>query len=445
VSDYDDWAELTGDESWSSTHMMKYMRMHQTLEPFDEKVIDRTTYPFVGDNHGLSGPIRTGFNDNAMEIDDSIIKAADEAAGLTKKPIDPWSGDHIGFYNTLGAIYRTGEHKGKRSYAARGYFEENQHRPNLKVITESLVAKVVIEGGVATGVQFINNGQKHAIKAKKEVIVSGGTIGSPQMLELSGVGDSEVLTAAGVECLVNLPGVGNNLQDHMVTWITYKLAPGLMSGDSMERPEVMAHIQQVFAETSGGPMTNISPVQGFYPIKWMLEEGELEEIIKSIENIKGGGEFARRQRKLTIEQLKSDKSGNMQFILIPITPGGHRAIPDQSQLFKGGDLSGPDGIGLVTCLQFPVSRGSTHIKSTDPAVHPVIDPNYLGEQADVDLMAAGMKFLDKMTKSDALKGKLGKQVLPSPQDFNISTSEGRKKAVRDLVAVGSYLDQVNIC
>ena len=69
--------------------------------------------PFVGKHHGTSGPVRTGFNDNSMPIEADVIMAADEATGLSKKPVDPWSGDHIGFYNTLGSVVRTGPNRGK--------------------------------------------------------------------------------------------------------------------------------------------------------------------------------------------------------------------------------------------------------------------------------------------------------------------------------------------
>jgi choline dehydrogenase-like flavoprotein len=113
TQDYDDWAELSGDPSWSASEMKKYMKRHQTLEPISAKVADRTPYPFAGENHGSSGPIHTstypgphplaailmfpGFNDNALPIENDVILGADSACGFSKKPKDPWSGDHIGF------------------------------------------------------------------------------------------------------------------------------------------------------------------------------------------------------------------------------------------------------------------------------------------------------------------------------------------------------------
>lgn len=103
-ADYDDWAALANDKSWSSRKMKQYMRKHQTLEPFDEVVTDRSTMPFVSKNHGTSGSVRTSFNPWRSPIEDAVIQAFDDALGYTKKPTDPRSGDHIGFHNTLGTI-----------------------------------------------------------------------------------------------------------------------------------------------------------------------------------------------------------------------------------------------------------------------------------------------------------------------------------------------------
>lgn len=93
LQDYDDWASIAGDEGWNAENMMKYMRKHQTLEPIDDSVTDRSTMPFVGEYHGTSGPVRTSFNDFRLPIEDDFIKACAETTGLAKKPVDPWSGD----------------------------------------------------------------------------------------------------------------------------------------------------------------------------------------------------------------------------------------------------------------------------------------------------------------------------------------------------------------
>ena len=123
----------------------------------------------------------------------------------------------VGFYNTLGAVARTGPNKGNRSYAARGYFEAKADRPNLHVLCEALVTSIELDGDKATGVNFSFGSSDHTVKANREVIVSCGAIQSPQILELSGIGDPEVLKAAGVECKIQNDAVGRNFQDHSIT------------------------------------------------------------------------------------------------------------------------------------------------------------------------------------------------------------------------------------
>ena len=250
--DYDDWATLAEDRSWSHAEMAQYMRKHQTLEPIDESITNRSTMPYVGEHHGTSGPVRTSFNDWMLPIDEDIIKAADEVTGFSKKPMDPWSGDHIGFYNTLGVVCRSGPNRGKRSYAARGYLEPALNRPNLKVLCEALASNVVLDGTTAKGVIFTHGGSQHTINAKREVILTSGVFQSPQVLELSGIGNPDILKAAGIECKVELPGVGENLQDHSLSVTCHLLSPGNMSLDAVYDPEVMASAQQTLMEKQGG-------------------------------------------------------------------------------------------------------------------------------------------------------------------------------------------------
>ena len=100
----------------------------------------------------------------------------------------------MGFYSSLAAVNRTSD-PGRRSYAATGYFRPNADRPNLKVLVEALATKITMDGNTATGVEFMHNEKRHSVKASKEVILSGGVINSPQMLELSGIGDPDILVS----------------------------------------------------------------------------------------------------------------------------------------------------------------------------------------------------------------------------------------------------------
>jgi choline dehydrogenase len=136
-------------------------------------------------------------------------------------PNDPRTGSAIGGFNQLTTVDPVTM---RRSYSAREYYEPNKDRKNLSVLTNALVSKIDLEksgpaNAKATGVSFIVNGATHHVKANREVIVCGGVVNSPQILELSGIGSNKVLSQVGVDVVVDLPAVGENLTDHTATGV----------------------------------------------------------------------------------------------------------------------------------------------------------------------------------------------------------------------------------
>jgi choline dehydrogenase-like flavoprotein len=365
-ADYDDWATLVDDPGWSSKALKPYMRKHETLEKIDESILDQTDYPHIGKHHGTDGPIHTSFNDSTFPVCDSTIKAWDEVAGLSKKPTDPWSGDHIGFFNTLGAVARSGPHKGKRSYAARGYFQANACRPNLKVLCEAQVNRIVLEDGVAKGVEFVYDGMQETVYVKKEVILCGGVINSPQILELSGIGRREILEGAGVECKVELPGVGENLQDHACAVLGLDLKPGNMTLDILGDPDTMEAAIKAYTEHQRGPLTSIASTQGFLPYKSHVSAEDLESTIEDIRTLQNSPDttpFYKRQLDQVIAHLESDRSGNLQYIMIPAGAEYETGISTQ-KIWPQPDNTRAHRMVFAACLQYPVSRGSCHINNS---------------------------------------------------------------------------------
>lgn len=319
--------------------------------------------PLVGELHGTSGPVRTSFNDTIPAIESHFIKACDEVTGFTKKPVDAWSGDHLGFFQTLGSIIRTGPNKGKRSYAARGYYEANRSRPNLKVLCESIVNRVILEGNKATGVSLSHGGKDYEVSTKREVIVCGGTLKSPQILELSGIGDPDVLAAAGVECKVANPAVGANLMDHSLVLPIYEVTPETITLDTLQmQPELMEAVQKQYAETGGGPLSCTSTMQGFFPATSILSKEELGELVQAVRDIKPTSPFHEKQLAKIIEHLQSDISANIQLVFIPAR-GNPAGIEHQSQLFAPPKPGQSSGVSMAVCLQYPAARGYVHIES----------------------------------------------------------------------------------
>ncbi|KAJ5689676.1 Dehydrogenase citC [Penicillium macrosclerotiorum] len=434
--DHNDWAELVEDEGWSADSMQYYMRKHETLEPLDSAIKNATTMPFVEEFHGTGGPIRTSFNDWALPVEYDVIKGCDEVTGMTKKPTDPWSGDHIGFYHSLGSITRTGPNKGKRSYAAPAYYEPNRTRPNLKVLCSTLVNRVVLDGTKATGVNISNDGKEYEISARREVIVCGGTLKSPQILELSGIGDPAILEAAGVSCKIANPAVGTNLQDHLGTVAIYELQPGITSLDTLlQVPEAMQAAQKQYIETGGGPLGSTSAMQGFFPAKSMMSDAELEAVIQSIRDIQPTSPFHEKQLSQVIKHLQSDQSANIQLLMMPATanPDG---IKHQRELAQVPPPGKPGGITFALCLQYPVARGYVHIDSPDPTKQPVIQPNYGGHDADISVLGAAFRCVDRVAQTEHVKPSLLSRTVPSPT-VDLQDLASAKRSVHDIL-MGQY-------
>ena len=212
----------------------------------------------------------------------------------------------MGFYSSLGAVNRTTD-PGRRSYSATGYFRPNRSRPNLKVLVEALATKVTLDGNTATGVEFQDSdGKKHTVKASREVILSGGVINSPQILELSGIGDPEVLEAAGVDVVVENKSVGANFQDHVLGGMLYDLADGVKSLDAMHGAEYAKAATEMYEKDQNGPLGSPGMLMGFVSYASLVGPEKLQETIQDIrKNSRAETEFAKKQEQVIIDQLVS--------------------------------------------------------------------------------------------------------------------------------------------
>jgi choline dehydrogenase-like flavoprotein len=169
--------------------------------------------PYIEKFHGTCGPTQTSFVKWYVRASTAFLPALANL-GLPINP-EPMSGNNVGGFVIVNSIDPANS---TRSYSATSYLLPNIGRKNLVVLTGATVARVVIKDKVAIGVEFLVDGLKYTVKATKEVILSAGAIQSPQILELSGVGGRDVLEKVGVECVVDNPNVGENLQEHHCTF-----------------------------------------------------------------------------------------------------------------------------------------------------------------------------------------------------------------------------------
>jgi choline dehydrogenase-like flavoprotein len=218
----------------------------------------------------------------------------------------------MGFYSSLAAVNRTTD-PGRRSYSATGYLLPNANRSNLKVLTEAMATKIVLDGNVAAGIEFSHEGKTHTVKASKEVVLSAGVIQSPQLLELSGIGDPEVLKAAGVELKVENNRVGKNFQDHVLGGMLYNLADGLTSLDSLHGVEYAKAQEAIYRKTNRGPYGSPGMLMGFVSYASLVDQETLDRTIAEVrKHSTAETEFEKAQEDLIVKQLADPTFANIQ-------------------------------------------------------------------------------------------------------------------------------------
>jgi choline dehydrogenase-like flavoprotein len=220
----------------------------------------------------------------------------------------------------------------------------------------------------------------------------------------------------------------------------------------------MQNAQKQYVETGGGPLSCTSTMQGFFPAKLVMSEAEIEAVVQSIRDIKPTSKFHERQIKQIISHIQSDVSANIQMVLVPAT-ASTKGIEHQKHLFPPAPPDKPAGLTFAICLQYPVARGYVHIDSSgmslvritlndlqkahfkltlppDPTKPPVIQPNYGGHDADITILGAGFRWIDKVRQSAHLKSSLGGRTFPEPS-VDLADIAAAKESVHDAVA-GEY-------
>lgn len=340
-SDYDHWAEL-GNRGWSWDDVLPvFIRCEDYEHGADEF-------------HGSGGELRVEERRVNWEILDAWREAAEEC-GIPK--IEEFNrGDNFG-----NAYFQVNQRRGVRWSGTRAYLRPVMQRPNLKVITHAHVQRLNLEkrdGGMhATGLEVrIGNGETTTIEAAREVILAAGSIGSPQILQLSGVGGGELLQKLGITVKHNLPGVGENLHDHLQIRMIYKVKNTITLNQ---------RVNSVFGKMAMG-------LEYF-----LFKKGPLTMPPSQL------GAFARSDPLQT--------SANIEWHVQPLS------------LDKFGD--DPHKFPAITpsvCNLRPTSRGHVRIKSPDPADYPAITLNYLSTYEDQRVAVDGMRFTRRIMSTKAL-------------------------------------------
>lgn len=337
AGDYDQWAQL-GNTGWSYDGVLPYFRKAETNSKFDD------------DYHGRSGPLNVEHNAHTHPLGDLFIEAA-TSLGV------PFNPDFNGESQWGCGYYQATLKNGKRASTVAAYLDPVRNRPNLTVFKDAHVLRVVIESGRAVGIECVLEGRQiQTMHADREVVISAGSIGSPHLLMLSGIGPADHLRENRIETQLDNPDVGQNLEDH--------LGARGVSAYLRDPDAIFGHVAQSFEEgleeferTGGGVLaTHYLDFGAFYAVDPGQEYPQCQTFMTP-----GIAEFYRND-----------------------------GVPDRSRVTMGG----------YPCR--PNSRGSVRLASSNPLDPPLINPNYLSEPDDLRVLIEHVKWNQMILNSESM-------------------------------------------
>jgi choline dehydrogenase len=344
--DYDRWRQR-GNVGWGFDDVLPYFK----------KAENQTRG--ADDYHGTGGPLSVSDWRHADPLSEAFVKAAVE----TGIPFNP---DFNGATQEGAGFFQTTTRRGRRASSAFCYLRPAKGRKNLAIETSALAQRIVFEGRRARAVEYRRNGNLRTARVRKEVLVSGGAYNSPQLLQLSGVGPAELLKQHGIAVVLDAPGVGNDLQDHMQVRIVTRCAKTITLNDVVNHPvrRTLAGLQ--YAALRRGPLT--------------------------IAAVTSGAFFKTNPRLATPD---------IQIHFIPFSTDK-----------MGEKLHSFSGFTASVCQLRPESRGSLKIRSADPSTPPEIRINYLATETDRAAFIDSIRFLRKILAAPALKSYCVNEVYP---------------------------------
>ena len=349
AGDYDEWASI-GCEGWDWQSVLPYFRKAENNERGADDV------------HGASGPLQVSNQKSPRPITDAFVAAGQS---LQIRQVDDFnSGDNegIGLYQVTQ--FHDEARNGERCSAAAAYLHPVMDRPNLTVLTGAHASRILFEGKRAVGVQYLQHQQSHEVKAAREVILCGGAFNSPQLLQLSGVGREEDIRPHGIEMRHHLPGVGQNLQDHLDFTLAYKSRDRDNFGISLPGSvSLLGHILNWRKTGTGMIATPFAEGAAFF---------------------------------------KTDPAGDRADVQLHFVIS---IVDDHARKLHLGH-----GFSCHVCVLRPKSRGSVALESSDPMAAPRIDPGFLSDPEDLDVLMKGVRKTRQIMAAEPLARYIHKEL-----------------------------------
>jgi choline dehydrogenase len=342
--DYENWA-ARGNDDWGYAQVLPFFRQAEHNERLNDQY------------HGSNGPMNVTEQVQHNELSKAFVRAAQELGLAFNPDFNGAVQDGVGYYDVT-------QRNARRESASTAYLRPARNRPNLTILTHALGTQVIVEDGRATGMRYTVKGKPALAHANREVVLSGGSVNSPRLLLLSGIGPADELRALGVDVVHDLPGVGKNFQDHMDVYLTAETTP--VSYNSSDRPDKAAAALLQYLLYRTGPITA---------------------------SVCEAGMFVRSSDAVT--------SPDIQMHCLPAY-----VIDHGRQRVKG------HGMTINTCNLRPRSVGSVTLRSADPNVPPAIDPAFLSDPYDWKIAVEGFRWGRKMLATKVYAPFVKKEHMP---------------------------------
>ena len=348
-ADFDNWAQM-GCRGWSFDDVLPFFRKSEDYQQGGDPEF-----------RGKGGPLKVEDYRTILPLTHRFVESAQEAGFPFSKDLNGKVQEGVGY----SQMTRKGKWRGS---TAQTFLKEASGRSNLRVETNALASRLLFDGRRCTGVTFRQNGTTVTVTAAKEVILSGGAINSPHLLQISGVGPAEHLRGIGVPVVHDLAGVGGNLQDHYVGRVSHRVKDSVSINTLARGLRLGREIVRFFIEGRGALTFGVTTAQVF------------------------------------CRSSPEKASPDLQLLFTP-------ASYDPS---KFGALEREDGMTVAVCPVRPDSRGTILARSADPATAPVITPNYLSDPNDARVLIAGMRFTRQIFAAAAIARHSVVETLPGP-------------------------------
>jgi choline dehydrogenase len=345
--DYDGWKNL-GNTGWGWDDVLPYFKRAEGNDRLGEPL------------HSKTGPLKASSIPKKHPLVESFIKSAVSLGVPETDDFNNLTQEGVGYYQLT-------THKGLRCSTAVAYLNPIKKRSNLTILTDSQVMRIVFEERRAVAVELIRHGKKQTIRANKEIILSAGALQSPQILQLSGIGPAALLREFNIPIVQDLPGVGENLQDHLQYRLIYELNQPISTN---------VQLSSLFGKVKIG-------------LDWLLFRGGPLSI-----GINQGGLFTK--------VMESSLTPDIQFHMATLSAD-----------MAGGNVHPFPGFTMSVCQLRPESRGYVRIQSTDPLVPPKMVANYLATEHDREISVAAVKFARKIAQTEPLKSLITREVKPN--------------------------------